>query len=75
LPDFSWRNIPKLIKNVPKRLQNIQTDHRMYQLLIKHTKFFNPMPSKIYKNWAFWFENIPSDNLGCDVNFLTLEFM
>jgi hypothetical protein len=29
LPDFSWRNMPKLGKNIPKRLENIQNYHRM----------------------------------------------
>jgi hypothetical protein len=29
LPDFSWRNIPKLGKLYPKRPQNIPNDHRI----------------------------------------------
>jgi hypothetical protein len=41
----------------------------MYQMAVVHSKspknittFSIPRPSKIYPNWYFWFENIPSGN-------------
>jgi hypothetical protein len=37
LPDFSWRNIPKLGK-IYQKTKNIQNDHRICQMLIKNTK-------------------------------------
>jgi predicted secreted protein len=58
LPDFSKYDIPKQ----GKIYQN-------YQTTITHAKwpkniqiFSIPRPSKIYLNWDFWFENIPSGN-------------
>jgi hypothetical protein len=52
-----------------------RNDHKMYQASIKYTKgryidlvakklrkFFVARHSKIYPNWDFWFENIPSGN-------------
>jgi hypothetical protein len=49
LPDFSWRNIPKLGKLYPKRPQNIPNDHRIwipnahkiYQQAVIYTKNFH----------------------------------
>jgi hypothetical protein len=39
----------------------------MYQLAVIYCKqalniltFYIPRPSKIYQNWDFWFENVPS---------------
>jgi hypothetical protein len=33
----------------------------------KFPKFSIPSPSKMYPNWDFWFENIPSGNPGLNV--------
>jgi hypothetical protein len=61
---------------IPKP-ENVPNEHKMYQMVIKYPKcpynipngrkiypFFNLMPSKIYPNWEFWFENKPSGNPG-----------
>jgi hypothetical protein len=60
-----WYNIPKQRKYMPN-------DHKIYQIYIKYTKLqlnasnghkiYQHLPSKIYPNWDFWFENIPSGN-------------
>jgi hypothetical protein len=59
---FSWYLIPKPDKNVPN-------EHKMYQTVIKYSKWPYSLsiisdltPSKIYPNWDFWFENEPSGN-------------
>jgi hypothetical protein len=41
--------------------KNIPNYHKIYQMSTKHTKI---LPSKIYPNLDFWFENIPSGNPG-----------
>jgi hypothetical protein len=55
LPDFSLYSIPKVVKK--------------YQMAVKYTKRPQNIPtssiarpSKIYPDWDFWFENIPSGN-------------
>jgi hypothetical protein len=42
---------------------------KTYQMAIKYTKWLENLPtssiarpSKIYPNWNFWFENMPSGN-------------
>jgi hypothetical protein len=40
-------------------IQNIQNRRKIDQMVIKYTKTRH---SKIYPNWDFWFENIPSGN-------------
>jgi hypothetical protein len=57
--------------------ENIPNDHTLYQIpikykyqmagkfdqmAIKYTKYTIARPSKIYPNWDFWFETIPSGN-------------
>jgi hypothetical protein len=37
----------------------IPNDHKI-------PSFSTPMPSKIYPNWHFWYENIPSGNPAAD---------
>jgi hypothetical protein len=49
LPDFSSQNIPKT--------QNVPNGHEAYQ-------HFPLRPTKIYSNWYFLYENIPSCNSG-----------
>jgi hypothetical protein len=63
LPDFTWHNIPTGGKNIPKNSKIIPNDHKIDQMIIKYTKIFPFLGvSKMYKNWDFWFENIPSGN-------------
>jgi hypothetical protein len=70
LPDFigkpyqNWKNG----KNT-KWPQNVPNSQKIYQLAVKYYKctyniatFSIPKPSKIYTDWDFWFENIPSSN-------------
>jgi hypothetical protein len=52
------------IYQMPTKLLN---GHKMYQIAVKYSKwsynipsFFIPRPSKIYPNWYFWYENLPS---------------
>jgi hypothetical protein len=33
-------------------------------MAIEYTNLYTPMPSKIFPNWYFWFENTPSGNPG-----------
>jgi hypothetical protein len=61
--------------------KNIPNDHKRYQKAIKYILFCRKVdkmaikiptssfarPSKIYPNWDFWFENIPSGNTGLNV--------
>jgi hypothetical protein len=63
LPDLSRYKIPKR-KKYAKLPQNIPNVHKIYQKTKKWTK--NPqniatpsiaIPSKIYPNFEFWFEN------------------
>jgi hypothetical protein len=70
LPDFSFYNIPKRGK-LTKLPTNIPNDHNMFHLAEKFTKQpFNiptssiASPSKIYPDWDFGFEKIPSGNPG-----------
>jgi hypothetical protein len=44
---------------------------KLYQMAVKYSKwalnvstFSIPMPSGIYSDWDFWFENKPSGNPG-----------
>jgi hypothetical protein len=61
LPDLSWYNIPKREKytNFPQAIPN---GYEIYQMAVKSTKSPVAIPSKIYQNFYFWFENIPSGN-------------
>jgi hypothetical protein len=66
LPDFSWHNIPKrgnmYIPNCQSITQwpyKIPNGHKMYQHFPLYLR-----PSKIYPDWDFWFEKIPSGNPG-----------
>jgi hypothetical protein len=34
--------------------------HKIFQMIINITTLSIPRPSKIYPNWDFWFENMPS---------------
>jgi hypothetical protein len=71
LPDSSWHNIPKRgkIYQISTKLLN---DLKIYPTGIIYSKwalntpkFSIVRPSKIYPNWDFWFENIPSGNPAC----------
>jgi hypothetical protein len=54
--------------------ENIPNYHNMYQMVIKYTyqlaikidqktpTYYIANSSRIYPNWDFWFENIPSGN-------------
>jgi hypothetical protein len=42
--------------------QNIPNGSKMDQLAIKFTNICHCKTLKIYPNWDFWFENIPSGN-------------
>jgi hypothetical protein len=44
--------------------QNKPIDYKIYQMTINIPEFSLPMHSKIYPNWDFWYENIPSGNPG-----------
>jgi hypothetical protein len=56
LPDLSWHNIPKRWK-YNKWPENWPNRHKMYIPLSSIAR-----SSKIYPNWDFLFENIPSGN-------------
>jgi hypothetical protein len=63
LPDLSRYNKPKKRKiyQVTNKFQkwpyNLRNGHYICFLTFSISR-----PSKIYPNWDFWFENIPSDN-------------
>jgi hypothetical protein len=76
LPDFSWYNLPSREKYT-KWHQNIPNGHKIYQIATKYTKWPQHIPNgqliyqhlplkdtnyKIYPNWDFWLESIPSGN-------------
>jgi hypothetical protein len=68
LPDFSWYNIPKRGKIHQMTTYNTKWP-KIYLMVGKLTKLPQNIPtssivrpSKIYPNWNFWFENIPSGN-------------
>jgi hypothetical protein len=70
LPDFSWYSKPKWGKNIPntnyiiKWAQNIPNGGKIFQIGLNCTNIFNLKAPKIYPNWDFWFQNIPSGNPG-----------
>jgi hypothetical protein len=70
LPNFSWHNIPKLgeIHQISTKYPKGKTMYEMAEIYSKWSKnapaFSVPRPSKIYPNWDFWFEDIPSGNPG-----------
>jgi hypothetical protein len=57
------QNIPKMATKYTKMVTKY-----IYQIAMKipnghevgNPKFIIPRPSKIYQNWHFWYENIPS---------------
>jgi hypothetical protein len=65
LPDFSWSKIPtrgkiyQITTNYTKWPKNRPNGHK-----IPIPNFSIAIPSKIYPNWDFWFENKPSGNTG-----------
>jgi hypothetical protein len=69
---FIWEQHTKKRKNIRKdyKIQKIvPKDHKIYKMFIKHTEWplnipnvSTPRPSKMYKNWDFWYEKIPSGN-------------
>jgi hypothetical protein len=68
LSDFCRHNIPKRGK-IYQIATKLPHGHKMYQAAVIYSKwpknkpnFSIPRPSKIYPNWDFWFENIPSGN-------------
>jgi hypothetical protein len=68
MPDSSWYNIPKRAKIYQNDQKvHIPHGHKIYlHLSLQDTP-------KIFPNWDFWFENIPSGNraLGCKKYCLT----
>jgi hypothetical protein len=71
LPDFSWHNIPKRgkIYQTTKKLPNfhyvkMQNCPKKFKWPYNMQTFSIPRPPKIYPNWDFWFEKIPSGNPG-----------
>jgi hypothetical protein len=69
LPDFSWYVIPKwgniyqITRKYTKRpYLNIPNGRKIDQMSRKYTNISIARPSKIYPNWDFWLENIPSGN-------------
>jgi hypothetical protein len=71
LPDFPNLNVPKRGK-IYQIVNKLPNGHNHHQMLIIYSKwpqntptFSIPRPSKIYPNWDFWFEKIPSGNPGC----------
>jgi hypothetical protein len=59
LPYFSWCSIPKREK-IPNWSQNIPTDHSIFQMAVKYTKWplnlltsFFARDSEIHPNWNF----------------------
>jgi hypothetical protein len=42
--------------------QNIRNYRKIYQMAVNIPTLSITRPSKIYPNWDFWFENIPSGN-------------
>jgi hypothetical protein len=69
LPDFSWHKVPKWRK-IYRIITTLPNDLKIYQMTVKYSKrpklltFSIARPSKIYPNWDFWVENIPSGNPG-----------
>jgi hypothetical protein len=71
LPDFSWYKREFYAKLLTSKLSN---NYGIYQIAVKFsnghqigiptTSFLRP--SKIYTNWEFWHENIPSGNPAAD---------
>jgi hypothetical protein len=73
LPEFSWYNIPKRwnIDQIPAKCIYQMAMKYMYQMVMKYSEWPQniptlsvPKPSKIFQNWDFWFENVPSGNPG-----------
>jgi hypothetical protein len=56
MPDFSWYNIPNDHKNT-----NLTQKYQIATKIPNGYKKYQ-MAYKIYPNWGFWFENIPSGN-------------
>jgi hypothetical protein len=55
LPDFSWYSKPKW-----QKISKLAGKYTEWPLNIPTSSVARP--SKIYPNWHFWFENIPSGN-------------
>jgi hypothetical protein len=55
LPDCSWFDFTKSGENIPK-------DHKITKWPYNMPTFSISRHSRIYPNWDFWFENIPSGN-------------
>jgi hypothetical protein len=57
----------KMFQNGKSVPQNVPNNHKMYKMAVC---MYNippssiARPSKIYPNWYFWFENMPSGNPG-----------
>jgi hypothetical protein len=58
-------------KYIIQIITTLTYDHKIYEMAVKYSKlssnihpFSILMSSKIYPNWDFWFENIPSGNPG-----------
>jgi hypothetical protein len=67
LPDFSMYKLPNMGKYT--KYGKIYQMTKNYQMAIKYVGISTlsiPRPSKIYPNWYFWHENIPSGNPGCN---------
>jgi hypothetical protein len=59
--DTMYQNRVKPTKNHQMSIKNAKLS---LKIQIGH-KIYNPKPSKIYPNWVFWFENMPSGIPEC----------
>jgi hypothetical protein len=50
----------QMVTKYTKWPQNIPNDRKIDQMAIKYTNIARP--SKIYPNWDFWLQNMPSGN-------------
>jgi hypothetical protein len=69
LPDFplvQYTKTGKMHQTTTKYLYKMVIPYikynKIYRTPVKHIKNSNLRPSKIYQNWNFWYENVPSGN-------------
>jgi hypothetical protein len=60
----NMKNIPNNCKLYQMANIYIPNGRKIHQMALKYTTFSIARPSKIYPNWDFWFENMPSGNPG-----------
>jgi hypothetical protein len=62
--------MPQINTKLPNDHKILSNGHNIFQICVKYVgipTFSILRPSKIYPNWDFWFENIPSGNPAFDV--------